>query len=94
MAKIKKKSKPQKNVAIRSPFYNYWDKTNYLLLAVGFLILVIGFILLGQEPYDAPLSLTVSPILLITAYFIIIPIAIFYRKKTSPGEDKDDASQG
>jgi len=91
MAKIQKKSKSKKTIT-KSPFFNYWDKTNYLILAAGFLILVIGFILLGQEPYDGPVSLTVSPILLITAYFVIIPIAIFYRKKINQDEEKNDAS--
>lgn len=66
-----------------SPFKNYWDKTNYLILGVGLFLLIIGYFLMAQGPWDNPISLTVSPIILLIAYLIIFPLAIFYKKRTN-----------
>lgn len=81
MAKPKKRVKGQKK-SIDSPFKFYWTKNNYLLLAAGVIFLTIGFILMAQGPWDNPLSLTVAPLVILVAYLVIFPIAIFYKKKT------------
>lgn len=81
------KKKKLKSKAV-SPFKNYWTKENYLILLIGFAVLIIGYFLMGQDPYDNPLSLSVSPIVLLIAYIVIFPLAIFYRKKKNEsGED-------
>ena len=58
---------------------SFFSKKNYLGLAVGAVVLIIGFILLGQGPAVNPISLSVAPVLLTIAYFIIIPWAILKR---------------
>jgi len=80
MVKIKKRvnSKAKK---IESPFKNYWTKNNYFILIAGLMILFFGFFLLNQGPWDNPLSLTVAPIVLLIAYLVVFPLAIYYKKK-------------
>lgn len=80
MAKVKPKSKKQIKT-LSSPFKNYWSKSNYILLTLGILIIIIGFILMAQSPWDNPLSLSISPIVLLAAYVIIFPLSILYKKK-------------
>ncbi|MBU1096270.1 MAG: DUF3098 domain-containing protein [Bacteroidetes bacterium] len=77
---IKKKNKTVKKV-IESPFKDYWDKNNYILLGGGIFVTILGFYLMAQSPWDNPISLSISPIVLLIAYLIIFPVAIFYRKK-------------
>ncbi len=70
-----------------SPFKNYWTKQNYYFLGFGILTVIIGFILMAQSPWDNPLSLSVSPVVLLFAYLVIFPISILYKKKNSSEED-------
>jgi membrane protein YdbS with pleckstrin-like domain len=84
MAKIEKK----KNVrsvkkALVSPFSIYWNSKNYLILIVGIIIAIIGFYLLSVPPWDSSSALVVSPIILFIAYLIVIPFAIFYKKRNN-----------
>lgn len=78
MAKVKSKNKI---VKLSSPFKDYWDKSNYIIFGIGFLVVLIGFFLMAQGPWDNPLSLTYSPIILLISYLIIFPLSILYRKK-------------
>ena len=90
MAKIKKRTKHSS----QSPFQDYWSKNNYLLLGAGLLALIIGFVLMGQGNWDNPISLTVSPLILLLAYLVIFPLAILYKKKkNNQNEVPNDSSQ-
>jgi len=80
MSKVKKGFRSQKQ-PMKSPFNNYWIKENYIFLLVGIIILVLGFFLMAQDPYDATISLSISPIILLIGYIIIIPLSILYRKR-------------
>ena len=82
MAKVKRKIKKEKKAFV-SPFKDYWTKENYIILGVGLVIVIIGFLLMSQGPYDNPISLHVSPIVLLIAYLIIFPLAILFKKKKS-----------
>jgi len=75
-----------------SPFKNYWGNTNYILLGVGIFVLVIGFYLMTFGPWDNPVSLSISPIVLLVAYLIIFPLSILYRKKKK-GTDENVPSK-
>lgn len=89
---IKKKSRFSKSKT-ESPFKNYWHKNNYLLLAAGLVTLIVGFYLMTFGPWDNPISLTVSPIILLVAYLIIFPVSILYKKKKNNGTDSDVPSK-
>lgn len=78
MAKIQKANKENKKPFL-SPFQEYWSKLNYIFLLGGIGVLVIGYVLMAQAPWDGFLSLTLSPIVLLIAYVMIIPLAILVK---------------
>lgn len=85
MTKVKRKIKNSKLIV--SPFKNYWIKNNYFLFGLGIGILIIGFVLMAQGPWDNPLSLTLSPIVLLIAYIVVFPLSILYKKKNKAAEN-------
>ena len=56
-------------------------KNNYILFAVGILVIIVGFIFLATG------DITLSPILLIVGYCVIIPIALLYGRKERKAEE-------
>ncbi|MCX6174127.1 MAG: hypothetical protein NTZ27_05170 [Ignavibacteriales bacterium] len=88
MVKEKRNIKEVKK-SISSPFKDYWDKNNYILIASGLVVLTFGYLFMAQGNWDSFFSLTISPITLLIAYIIIIPLAIllkssiFIKKKTN-----------
>ncbi len=84
---VEKKKKKQnthnktKNIKQKVAFNDFWTKTNTVLLLTGFGILILGFYLMSFGPWDNPVSLTLSPIVLLIAYLIVFPVTIFYRKR-------------
>ena len=89
MAKSVRKNRRLKQSVKKSPFNNYWRRENYLLLGLGLLIIVIGNYLMTQGPWDNPVSLSVSPVVLLIAYLVVFPLSILYKKKKSDN-DKDE----
>lgn len=74
---IKKPLKKKKLSEISLPF----TKENYYLLLIGVAVIVLGYVIMEiGGAYDA-LALVVSPIILVIGYCVIIPFAIFYKKK-------------
>ena len=69
-----------------------FTKENYIIFLIGLLVLVLGYIFMAQGPADSFWSLTLSPILLVLSYCIIIPISILYRKRTQKEENRVEAS--
>lgn len=88
MAKVSKKTSSKPSKKMQSPFFIYWDKTNYLILLVGLFLLLLGFYLMSVGSWDSTSSLVFSPIILFIAYVIIFPAAILLRKKTKPEDEK------
>ncbi len=62
-----------------------FSRTNYLLLAVGLVVMLVGYVALGQPPEDSVLSLSVAPLLLVLAYCVILPLAIILKGKNKQG---------
>ena len=54
---------------------------NYLLFGAAVLLMIIGYYFLSIGPADSKESLTIAPIILVIAYCIVVPLAIFWRKK-------------
>ena len=75
----------------QSPFNDYWGKNNYYLLYAGLGLLIIGYVLMAQGPWDNVLSITISPIVLVFAYAIVIPISIIVKFSK---KDSDVSSKG
>jgi uncharacterized membrane protein HdeD (DUF308 family) len=72
MAQLKKKAP-----VTTLPF----TKANLRILMLGLLTLVVGYIFMAQPPVDSFWSLTLSPLVLMLAYLIIIPYSIFHGRK-------------
>ncbi|MEN8138708.1 MAG: hypothetical protein ABFR62_09755 [Bacteroidota bacterium] len=81
MSKVRKKTKSSK-ISFTSPFKDYWKKENIILLSIGMILLLIGYVLMATDPWDNPIALSLSPIILLTAYLVIFPLSIFYKKKS------------
>ena len=66
-----------------------FDKTNYMILGAGLLIIVLGFIFLASG------DITISPILLVLGYCVVIPLGILVRRHKDQsdqlGIDKDSS---
>lgn len=92
MAKQVRKQSRSKKLQKESPFKNYWDSINYILLGSGILVLVVGFYLMSFGPWDNPVSLSFSPLVLLIAYLIIFPLSILYKKKKK-GTDENVPSK-
>ena len=75
-------SKKAKKAAKSGPDFG---KNNYLILGIGLLFIVVGFVFLAVG------DITVSPILLVLGYCVIIPLGILL-----PGRkrDKDQPATG
>ena len=56
-------------------------RKNIFLFLIGLLSIVIAFILMAQPPVDGFFSRTLAPVILVIAYLVIIPIALFIRDK-------------
>lgn len=81
--KIGKKSKVQDVF----PF----ERENYAIIGVGLLFIIAGYIAMSGNVVEGFSQLTVSPILLLIGYCVVIPIGILYRKKEKPVSN--DAAQ-
>lgn len=88
MTKTRKKIRQSKSPA-QSPFKNYWQKTNYYILFAGIAVVILGFILMSKSPWDNPISLTLSPIVLLVAYLVLFPLSIFYKKKSKSKKENN-----
>ena len=58
-----------------------FNRINYLIFAFAAVVLVVGFVLSGLGTHDGFLSLTLSPLLLVLAYVVLIPASILWRSK-------------
>ncbi len=79
MAKAKEKVKKE---SFKPRFHFPLNRTNLYILLLGIVVLAVGYIfmLIPDDP-DAFLTRTLSPIILVIGYLIIIPIGLFYRGK-------------
>lgn len=68
-----------------------WTMTNFIGIGVGLVVILIGYMLMQSGIADDPIgdksiwnntaSTTLAPIVLTIGYCVILPIAIFWRKK-------------
>lgn len=78
MGKIKRNNKEIISKIKSSPFKDYWKSSHYILSFIGIGFLILGYFLMTQSPWDNPVSLSISPIVLLIGYVIIIPLAILF----------------
>lgn len=56
------------------------DKTNFILLAIAIVVIIIGYIVMAYGGDDLG-DKTWSPIILTIGYVVLVPLALFYKKK-------------
>ncbi len=56
---------------------------NYILFAASLLMLILGYWMMSIGPHDSFLSLTLSPIVVLCAYTVVLPAAILKKFKKS-----------
>lgn len=71
-----------------------WSTQNLIGIGIGVGVIVVGYLLMGSAISDEPMTdksiwnnstaTVVAPIVLTIAYCVIIPMAIFRRKKEEP----------
>jgi hypothetical protein len=54
---------------------------NYFLFIAGLIVIILGYVLMGTGELNSVQALTVSPIVLLIGYLVIIPVSFMYRKK-------------
>ncbi len=57
------------------------EKTNFLIIGAGILVLIIGYILMSENSVNGFLPTVLSPILLVLGYCVIIPYGILKKPK-------------
>ena len=65
-----------------------FTRNNYIILGVGILFIVIGFVFLGFG------DITISPILLVLGYCVVIPLGILFPKKKEKLEEPEPDKSG
>ena len=60
-----------------------FGKINYILFAIGLLIIITGYMIMAAGEVNSFQSLTLAPIMLFTGYLIIIPLSLFWKDKKS-----------
>ncbi len=69
-----------------------FTRKNWSLFLLGLAAIILGYALLSIPPATGFLSLTLAPILLVTGYCVLIPVAILIRDRDCG--DADPAKRG
>jgi len=91
MAKTKQPASKAKSKFPAEKFHFPLGRTNFMILALGVLVLVVGFIFMAIPNHpDAFLTRTLAPVLLVFSFLVIIPFGLLYKEKkngskTNPG---------
>jgi len=62
-----------------------FTRRNWAIFSLGIAVIVFGYFLLSIPPADGFLSLTAAPLLLVTGYCVLLPIAILYKDPEADG---------
>jgi len=65
-----------------------FTRNNWTLAATGLAVILLGYVCLRVPPAEGFLSLTLAPVLLVTGYCVLIPMAILVRDQTPEGDDQ------
>ena len=79
------------------PFQMPFDAKNIRIILLGILVVALGYFLMYMSPTMSTMALTISPIILLLGYCVIIPIGIMagarnFKRKTVPLEQSNGGS--
>ncbi len=83
MATKSKKTVGPAEDEVKWPF----GKRNYIAFAIAMIVIIIGYVTLSQG------SITLSPILLVLGYCVLIPVALILRDPALKEATSEDGSQ-
>ncbi len=65
------------------PIFGEWDftRTNYLIFLAGIVVIILAYIIMALGDTNSFQALTLSPVMLVIGYLVIIPLAIVYRPR-------------
>ena len=69
-----------------------FKKQNYILLITSVAVIIIGFIVMGSgegQPFDAPIKITVAPIIVMIG-FILGAVSILYTPKQAESNNNPE----
>ena len=63
--------------------FNSWSytKINYILFVSGILMIILGYIIMVTGETNSFQSLSLSPVILLIGYLILIPASLIYKEK-------------
>ena len=63
--------------------FNNWSytKINYILFVSGILMIILGYIIMVTGETNSFQSLSLSPVILLIGYLILIPASLIYKEK-------------
>lgn len=70
-----------------------YSRRNVIFLAAGLLTIVIGYICMAQPPVNGFLTLSLSPVLVVLGYCVLIPIGLLLGApsgESAPPEKKEE----
>lgn len=62
------------------------EPANYKIIGLGLAVIIAGYFALSTSPWDNPIALNVSPVLLVLGYCVIIPFGIIYKRKKTDSQ--------
>ena len=66
----------KKDYATAKPFQMPFDRKNITIILAGVAVIALGYIVMYLSPTMSDMALTVSPILLVLGYCVIVPFGI------------------
>jgi hypothetical protein len=76
VAKPIRKKEARKKADARLPL----SRQNFMIIGAGVLVIIAGYLAMLEGSVEGFLPLTLSPILLVLGYCVIVPIGILYRR--------------
>jgi hypothetical protein len=59
-----------------------FERKNVLIILAGVAIIALGYLIMWASPTMSPMALTVSPIVLLIGYLIVVPMGILAGTRT------------
>jgi hypothetical protein len=86
----------KKESAKVKPFAMPFDSRNITIILAGVAVIALGYIVMYASPTMSAMALTVSPILLVLGYCVIVPIGIMagIRRKGSATPSGEPTTNG
>ena len=58
-----------------------YTKKNYILFVCGIIMIILGYIIMVSGETNSFQSLSLSPVILLIGYLILIPASLIYKEK-------------